>query len=77
MRLGLLYILKENYEDALVNLEISVSIDENDFNKFFNLALTQNKLKKWDKAVASAQKCIDFKKEIWRRMVRVRYCRDG
>ena len=50
MRLGLLYILKENYEDALVNLENSVSIDENDFNKFFNLALTQNKLKKgWTK----------------------------
>ena len=39
-----------------VNLEISVSIDDNDFNKFFNLAITQkNKLKKWDKAVASAQ----------------------
>ena len=55
MRLGLLYILKENYEDALVNLEISVGIDDSDFNKFFNLALTQNKLKKWDKAVASAQ----------------------
>ena len=39
MRLGLLYILKENYEDALVNLENSVSIDENDFNKFFQFSL--------------------------------------
>ena len=64
MRLGLLYILKENYEDALANLEISVSMDDNDFNKFFNLALTQNKLKKWDKAVASAQKCIDLKRKF-------------
>jgi len=64
MRLGLLYVEQERYKDAAGNLAMATSLDDKDFNKFFNLASAYNHLEKWNKAATAAQSCIDLKKKF-------------
>ncbi|MFL3007291.1 MAG: tetratricopeptide repeat protein [Candidatus Neomarinimicrobiota bacterium] len=64
MRLGILYLEQEKFIEAIENLSYATKLDKKDFNKFFNLASAYNNIKEWDKAVLSAQSCIDIKKRF-------------
>ena len=64
MRLGLLYIEQEEFESAAENLAMATSLDEKDYNKFFNLAVAYNYLKKYDGAAVAAQTCVDLKRKF-------------
>jgi len=59
-----LYIKQENYKDASGNMAIATSLDEKDYNKYFNLALSYNHLGKWSEAASAAQSCVDLKRKF-------------
>ena len=43
---------------------MATSLDDKDYNKFFNLASAYNHLEKWNEAATAAQSCIDLKKKF-------------
>ena len=59
-----LYIELEKYDLAVENLAISTSLDDEDYNKYFNLASAYNHLKKWNEAATAAQSCVDLKRKF-------------
>ena len=64
MRLGLLFILQENFKEAAENLKISTEIDKKDYNKYFNLASAYNHLENFSDASKAAQSCVDLKSKF-------------